>query len=1036
MLLKGLAAALAVVATSLAVASAATPARIAPGQRVELKVLLLSADGQESGFGAWKAQLEREGVPYDTFVAYDQRRRIATLTDARLADYGAQLARYQAVILATGDLGHDVRNADGTVSHLSALTDTEWAALARFERTFGVRRLSDYTAPSAARGLTAVPGAWQDGNPARLTAAGRAAFPYLRGPVTIADDAPGPNEAFGYGAKPVAGAPWLTLLEGAGETALLGIYTHPEDGREELVMTVASNQFQNHNQLLRHGMLNWVTRGVFLGAERHYLGLQIDDLFLGDDVWDPVTHTTRYDQSSRMTPADVDRAIGWSRGRGLRLDMVFNGGGSEPGDPLAAYFRDNAGVRAAFGYINHTDTHANLDCSTSSFIRDQIRDNVAFARANGLPLDPTELVTGEHSGLANARPGNPGTIDPPSIDETTVGTGTLAAGTYDYALTARSPAGETVPYEEELTVPAASSVTVHFDAVCHAIGFDLYRRVTGTTDWTRVASMPRSATAATDDGVVPVTHTLTDTGAAGTAAAPPAVNGAALAPYGQNPAFLAGVTAGGVSTIASDASKGYPTTPTVITSPLLPAGASFVMGAVRAVPRYPSNVYYNASRQGQQLDEYNWIYVAPPGGACVPVAGVTTCRAAAATWAEYVSSETQVMFRHVTGNDARPHYFHQSNLADHNPALPDVHPDQGGVLYPVIDALVARYEAAFDRAAAPLVQLGATQIAATLARQEAWARDEGAIRAWLQDGRVYVRNTGSSAVTVPLTGVEGGESYGGQRSRWVSVDPGAQVSFAPAEPAPTRAPAVRGEPRVGERLEAEAGAWTGAPELSYQWQRCVTACVNVAGATEAAYTLEDADEGRTVRVAVLAGNWVSSVSQALSAPTRTIAPRAPAAREERAGRDNEPPARPAPPSGSTPAPGSAPPSGSTPPSGTSRPVAAPARLRLTRLSMSPRRFAVAHRRARLGSRLDGTRITWRLNRAATVRLTFQRRTRTGWVRVGRIERAGSPGTSVVRFRGRFGERRLRAQRHRLVVTAVAGRERTAPRRLAFRVVSG
>ena len=53
-------------------------------------------------------------------------------------------------------------------------------------------------------------------------------------------------------------------------------------------MTVASNQFQNHNQLLRHGMLAWVTRGVYLGYQRNYLELQVDDLFLGDDAWDEV----------------------------------------------------------------------------------------------------------------------------------------------------------------------------------------------------------------------------------------------------------------------------------------------------------------------------------------------------------------------------------------------------------------------------------------------------------------------------------------------------------------------------------------------------------------------------------------------------------------------------------------------------------------------------------------------------------------------------------------------------------------------------
>ena len=235
--------------------------------------------------------------------------------------------------------------------------------------------------------------------------------------MAIADDDPASAETFGYAARPVAGADWQTLLSGPGDTAYLGVYAH--DGREEMVMTVASNQFQNHNQLLRHGMLGWVTRGVYLGYQRNYLELQVDDLFLGDDAWDAVTNTTSYDpaRASRMTPGDVDRAIAWSRARGLRIDMAFNGGGSAlagDGDPLTAKFSDPA-VRAAFGYVNHTLDHPNLDCSTAPFIRRQITDNLAWASAHELPVGADEVVTGEHSGLANARPGNPGTIDPPSV---------------------------------------------------------------------------------------------------------------------------------------------------------------------------------------------------------------------------------------------------------------------------------------------------------------------------------------------------------------------------------------------------------------------------------------------------------------------------------------------------------------------------------------------------------------------------------------------------------------------------------------------
>ena len=40
---------------------AATPAHVLPTQRIDVKVLLVSADGTEPGFGAWKAELDARG---------------------------------------------------------------------------------------------------------------------------------------------------------------------------------------------------------------------------------------------------------------------------------------------------------------------------------------------------------------------------------------------------------------------------------------------------------------------------------------------------------------------------------------------------------------------------------------------------------------------------------------------------------------------------------------------------------------------------------------------------------------------------------------------------------------------------------------------------------------------------------------------------------------------------------------------------------------------------------------------------------------
>jgi hypothetical protein len=237
--------AVAALAVIVPVVLAATPARVLPTQRVDARVLLVSADGTEPGFRAWKAQLQREGVPYSMFVAYSGQSRVLTLTDDDLADYGANHAHYSAVILASGDLGHNVANADGTTSYLSALSDTEWASLAKFERTFGIRQLSDYTARSPSHGLNVAAGATQDGNVGTLTALGKAAFPYLEGPVPIANEDGAIAEAFGYAATPVNGQDWQTLLAGPNGTVYLGIYTHPDDGREEMVMTVASNENQS-----------------------------------------------------------------------------------------------------------------------------------------------------------------------------------------------------------------------------------------------------------------------------------------------------------------------------------------------------------------------------------------------------------------------------------------------------------------------------------------------------------------------------------------------------------------------------------------------------------------------------------------------------------------------------------------------------------------------------------------------------------------------------------------------------------------------
>ena len=378
------------------------------------------------------------------------------------------------------------------------------------------------------------------------------------------------------------------------------------------------------------------------------------------------------------------------------------------------------------------------------------------------------------------------------------------------------------------------------------------------------------------------------------------------------------------------------------------------------------------------------------------------------------------MFGHLTGNDPRPHYFHQTNIAQSDPNAPATATNVGGTLYAVIDTLLARYDQIFDRASAPLVQVSQQQVADLLLQQDTWAaaRRSGAVSAWLQDGHIHIANTGA-AVDVPVTGATEGGLYGGQKSGWISLGAGAKLVLEPNDPAPATPPAISGTAKVGQKLTATSGTWTGTEPIvsRFRWQRCDAkglSCASIPGATGETYEVASADAGSRLRVAAFAGNWISSVAQAVSPVVTGVVPKPPGAVRGSQGPNDR--------------------------KGSGNNNGKPTRLALKRVRISPRRFAVAHRRKRLGTRLDGATITWRLNKAAKVRLKFQKvrgaRKHRHWVKVGTIKRSAKAGKSIVRFRGRFGQRLLSPGRYRVNVTATRKGQRSGPKRVRFRVVKG
>ena len=622
--------------------------------RINLKVLLLGTSTTEADFQSWQAALQREGVPFDTVIGPSHTPITSATLSSTLSD-GTPVANYEAIIVSVGDL---VDCSSGTC--VSDLSPAEWTAIEQYEHEFNIRQITGDIYPGSTYGMNSptLSGAL-DGIQGSLTADGQKLFPYLKATAPVTMD----TGTYGYEATPVSTTNFDSLVTGPGGSSLVGIYAHA-DGVQEMVETFDQNANQLQAELLRHGALAWATRGVYFGDQRNYLETHIDDNFLADDSWDTTTHTTDYDPSAalREVAGDVDYAANWSAQNNFRIDMLFNGGGSvefaagctvvsggdagsgtttlgcdgsDPGtDPLLAEFqKTNTATGKAyaqsFGWINHTWDHPNLDqgCATQNYIEAEIQQNTSWAAGSaastgnpntgglGLTQDstgqtalgaenPGVVVTGEHSGLANLLPGNPGTVDPPSFDQATISTttGTLPAGTYTWAITDQFSAtgGESSASETQQTLTAPGSVTLQWEAVCHAADYKIYREDMSTGQWTLVTTInaptasppnssfgnPTSTSNVTNGGSLEQTYT--DTGTTGSASsAPPTVNTATETPYQQNTNLATAWSAIGIHAFGADSSKPYPN----------PATATFTTGSPPAANSPPARPSPTAARR-------------------------------------------------------------------------------------------------------------------------------------------------------------------------------------------------------------------------------------------------------------------------------------------------------------------------------------------------------------------------------------------------------------------------------------------------------
>lgn len=402
-------------------ASAASAASAQQTTRLDLRVLVV--DDGSPWSQAIASELSAEGVPFtDVPLGVASRPTI----DSAFLSSGDE-GFYQAVVLPN-EMG-------------GSLSGAELAALHAYEATFGVRQVDAYTWANPGVGLNyaADPGfiGPLDGKTALVTTAGRTSgFGYLNGPIPFS---PG---SYGFLATPLAqanlpaGATYQTLVSMPipGTTAagsVIGDYANA--GVDQLVITASLGFSLLQFKILAHGIVTWATRGVHLGYDRNYFTVQVDDIFNSDALWNAAHDCTPGEDcprnpdgtsiypevDARMVPSDVAYAVDWQARHNFQMTLVFNAGLSSPSDPLTQALLAN---KDSFYWVNHTWDHAYLGCiqdltvipwrcvtdpttgatqwMDAATIEAEISQNITWAQQNGVPFNPSEIVTGDYSGLA------------------------------------------------------------------------------------------------------------------------------------------------------------------------------------------------------------------------------------------------------------------------------------------------------------------------------------------------------------------------------------------------------------------------------------------------------------------------------------------------------------------------------------------------------------------------------------------------------------------------------------------------------------
>jgi hypothetical protein len=601
-----------------------------------------------------------------------------------------------------------------------------------------------------------------------------------------------------------------------------------DDGREVLYSSISNAWFLIHSQVLAYEFLNFATKGVFIGSREVYLEAHADDLFLGNSMWDPEANATDEGREYRISAAELQNAAAQTAAlraahptaAGFTVDFAFNGfGAGTASTPPPASLRpvadtyleeddpyDNNG-RSSWGQVQlsywgdddertlmrfnltgqpttalatatlslwtdgYDEINAKVCRVTSSwdegsgyyysgatwrYRRGSTRWNSSggdYSSSSCIPLrlrnertvtvDVKPIVS---AWLSGASP-NYGLI----VIGTSRGDGEIALR--EYSSSSRRPT-LSLTFTPTIADGLTNAVVANRNAfrfVNHTFTHQDMDAGAGIADyafsasevqqnrdtWTRLG-LPAKAE---NDAVLVTGEHSGLRNRMGTADPGDDVD----YPAGANTALLQAAQDLGVRYLASDASY-----PSQAAEQLVP-GFNLML-----LPRYPTAVFYNATTPAENTDEYNYIFherfvnagqdpCTIPGAICTP-----------RTYEQVLAAEAETTLRHMLTYRKWPHYFHQSNLHTYNGT-------GSTLLFDWLDAVLDRYEALL---ALPVRSLPFHEIG-RLSEQRLAARSAG-LRGTLDVATGTVTLQADGAATMSVTGLAGGQLYGGQRIRSVA----------------------------------------------------------------------------------------------------------------------------------------------------------------------------------------------------------------------------------------------------------------------------